>query len=124
MTIQETKTGRLVEILKENNFNATLGNFYSNNYNQDYLHLTITVREANDRLSELWDLCKDFEIIVSKYANEKEPIFQIRKHRRFAELVEQQGVNYDLLSRRETTPLDNCTILTDEDWINYYNETC
>ena len=83
--------------------------------------MSITVRDAKDRLSELWDLCKNFEIVVGKYAYEDEPVFLVRKSRRFAELVEQDGINYELLNRRETTPMGNCKVLTNEDWVNFYN---
>ena len=122
MEVQETKTAKLVEALKNNGFKAEMFNSYSNSYNQDYNYLCITVREAKNKLAELFELCKDFEIVLGKYANEKEPVFFVRKNRRFAELVEQEGINYDLLNRRETTSIKNCTVLTNEDWINFYNK--
>lgn len=123
MRVQDTQTGKLVDALKSNGFDAEIFNSYANEYNQDYHHLSITVRGANDRLSKLWDLCKNFELVIGKYANENEPVILIRKSRRFAELIEQEGINYDLLNRRETTPMDNCKVLTNEDWIAFYNET-
>lgn len=120
MKVQETKTGKLLQTLIENGFDVKIYNMYSNEYNQDYCYLSLNVDSAENRLNELWELAKGFEIILRKNAITGNHLFEVRKERRFADLIEQDGINYNTLNKRETMPLNDCTILRSDEWSRFY----
>lgn len=120
MKIENTKTVKLLNELLKKGFNAELWCAYSNEYNQDYCHLEIKIKDVHNHLNDIWEICRGFEILLAKFAKEENTYLAVRKHREFAELIEQEGANYNNIKRRESTPLDNCTVFKHNDWKEYY----
>jgi competence CoiA-like predicted nuclease len=86
-SVEESETYMVYEALKNAGFKVQLMSYFSHAYNRDNNYLAIEVKEANDRLPELWSLRGNMKIVVSKYVSDDMPYFELRKNQNCAELV-------------------------------------
>lgn len=91
--VTDSKTYQVYNQLLELGFNATLSSMFAYNYDKDNRYPSITVREADERLNELYEATREMEVLLTKYVKENNPCFEIRKHRDYAEFVSENVWN-------------------------------
>lgn len=87
MNVTDSKTYEMYSELLNDGFNVELTSMFSYSYDKDNHYLAIIVREAENRLGELSDKTREFEVLLTRYANTKDVCFEIRKTHGFAEFV-------------------------------------
>ncbi len=85
--VTESSTYKLYELLLDQGFDVSISSMFAYNYDTDARFLSITVKDAEHRLNELYDLTRDFEVILSKYVKSNNVCFEVRRHRAFSETV-------------------------------------
>ena len=95
--VTESNTYKLYELLLDQGFDVSIGSMFAYNYNTNENFLSITVKYAEHRLNELYDLTQDFEVVLKKYVKSSNVCFEVRRHRAYSET------------------------LTNEVWIKYYD---
>lgn len=118
-TINNSDTFTLYTELVKLGFNAEVKLCYSNEYNQDYDYLCVNIYGLPDT-GILMDKCQNFEVILSRKAEDNTVFYEIRKHRRFAELIEKSGIDYSNFNKRETSDLSKATIFGSKEWSEFY----
>lgn len=89
--VKESQTYSLYTKLVELGFEAKLSSVFNFSYDKDNRYLSVTVKNADSRLNELYEATKGFEVVLSKYVKESLPCFEIRRERDFAEFVEEKN---------------------------------
>lgn len=95
--VTDSKTYQVYKQLLNLGFKVTLTSMFAYSYDKDNRYLSITVREAAGRLNELYEATKEMEVLLTKYVNEKNPSFEIRKHRDSAEFIP-ENIWYNYIS--------------------------
>lgn len=85
--VKGSKTFEMFNKLIELGFEAKLHSSFAYYYEKNNNYLSILIKNANEKTSELWDLCKDFELIIVKVNSEIDTRIEVRKNINFAEFV-------------------------------------
>jgi hypothetical protein len=87
INVKESKTYQVFTNLVNLGFDASISSMFAHSYDKDNRYLSISVKNAETRLPELWNVADGLEIILSKYVNEDNTRFELRKEREFAEFI-------------------------------------
>ena len=88
--VKKSKTYELFCKLLEANFDTNIHLHFAHYYDPVNSFLNISVKNADNRLSELYDIANDFEIVLSKFAIKDNACFMIRRERNFAEFASEK----------------------------------
>jgi hypothetical protein len=95
LKVEESKTYQVYNRLLDLGFNANLVSMFSHSYDEENSYLAIIVREAEERLNELYEVTNNMEVVLTKYSNEISPCFEVRKDREYAEFIQEEvWLNY------------------------------
>ncbi|WP_134344388.1 hypothetical protein [Flavobacterium psychrophilum] len=90
LAVKESKTFEMFDKLQGLGFEATLNCSFAHSYEKNNSYLSILIKNANDKTSQLWDLCKEFELNIVKGNNEIDTQIEVRKNINFAEFISEK----------------------------------
>lgn len=91
--VEESETFKMFKALQDKGFNVELNSMFSYSYKKDSSYLSISVYNANNKTTKLYNIASSFDIILVKSANIVH--FEVRKANEFAELISESAwTNY------------------------------